>query len=491
MTEESIKNSILDKIDISLYNSILIIAYNENDIIYRSGFDLNELKKKHFFFEDNMSCEQIKQKLLNSKINIIDNHESITLKITTDIDDIDLVLKNNNKDINPELMGLLFNTESNLIFNRLEKIENQIQRINEKQIKNSIVKETEIINEFIIRISEINKKIKKLKKNSNINLKYVKKIKVGESVIVSIKSFPSGKFITKDNINLKIWNENFQIIQNIETKIEEYGEIIIINENSFIFLGNKIIEFVKNKEGSYEPQIIFENNKIKIKYETNFSKEINLIWKGFICIKNELVCYCNNQNYENLLLILRKNSKLQNYQLRSSIFLPYIDERIGGLLFIEEEGILIVGTNKSAYLINYITLQIIKRIEDIKCYLQNGICKLDRNRIAFHLSKKKKIKIINLKTEKTEKEIKLSDDCWSLYLIEEKNIFLVGLNNGKIYIYNSDDYSYYTSITSNLAFINGFCVLKNYFLLASSDMFFNVYEFDDQSIEDDEEHIII
>ena len=489
MTEESIKNSILDKIDISLYNSILIIAYNENDIIYRSGFDLNELKKKHFFFEDNMSCEQIKQKLLNSKINIIDNHESITLKITTDIDDIDLVLKNNNKDINPELMGLLFNTESNLIFNRLEKIENQIQRINEKQIKNSIVKETEIINEFVIRISEINKKIKKLKKNSNINLKYVKKIKVGESVIVSIKSFPSGKFITKDNINLKIWNENFQIIQNIETKIEEYGEIIIINENSFIFLGNKIIEFVKNKEGSYEPQIIFENNKIKIKYETNFSKEINLIWKGFICIKNELVCYCNNQNYENLLLILRKNSKLQNYQLRSSIFLPYTNERIGGLLFIEEEGILIVGTNKSAYLINYITLQIIKKIEDVKCYLQNGICKLDRNRIAFHLSKK--IKIINLKTEKIEKEIKLSGDCWSLYLIEEKNIFLVGLNNGKIYIYNSDDYSYYTSITSNLAFINGFCVLKNYFLLASSDMFFNVYEFDDQSIEDDEEHIII
>ena len=289
-------------------------------------------------------------------------------------------------------MGLLFNTESNLIFNRLEKIENQIQRINEKQIKNSIVKETEIINEFVITISEINKKIKKLKKNSNINLKYVKKIKVGESVIVSIKSFPSGKFITKDNINLKIWNENFQIIQNIETKIEEYGEIIIINENSFIFLGNKIIEFVKNKEGSYEPQIIFENNKIKIKYVTNFFKEINLMWKGFICIKNELVCYCNNQNYGNLLLILRKNSKLQNYQLRSSIFLPYIDERIGGLLFIEEEGILIVGTNKSAYLINYITLKIIKRIEDIKCYLQNGICKLDRNRIAFHLSKKKKNK---------------------------------------------------------------------------------------------------
>ena len=491
MTEESIKNSILDKIDISLYNSILIIAYNENDIIYRSGFDLNELKKKHLFFDDCQSCEQIKQKLLNSKINIIDNHESITLKITTDIDDIDLVLKNNNKDINPELMGLLFNTESNLIFNRLEKIENQIQRINEKQIKNSIVKETEIINEFIIRISEINKKIKKLKKNSNINLKCVKQIKVSEGIIISIKSFPSGKFITKDEINIKIWNENFQIIQNIETKIEEYGEIIIINENSFIFLGNKIIEFVKNKEGSYEPQIIFENNKIKIKYETNFSKEINLIWKGFICIKNELVCYCNNQSFENLLLILRKNSKLQNYQLRSSIFLPYIDERIGGLLFIEEEGILIVGTNKSAYLINYITLQIIKRIEDIKCYLQNGICKLDRNRIAFHLSKKKKIKIINLKTEKTEKEIKLSDDCWSLYLIEEKNIFLVGLNNGKIYIYNSDDYSYYTSITSNLAFINGFCVLKNYFLLASSDMFFNVYEFDDQSIEDDEEHIII
>ena len=52
MTEESIKNSILDKIDISLYNSILIIAYNENDIIYRSGFDLNELKKKHLFFND-------------------------------------------------------------------------------------------------------------------------------------------------------------------------------------------------------------------------------------------------------------------------------------------------------------------------------------------------------------------------------------------------------------------------------------------------------
>ena len=50
MTEESIKNSILDKIDISLYNSILIIAYNENDIIYRSGFDLNELKKKTFLF---------------------------------------------------------------------------------------------------------------------------------------------------------------------------------------------------------------------------------------------------------------------------------------------------------------------------------------------------------------------------------------------------------------------------------------------------------
>ena len=111
--------------------------------------------------------------------------------------------------------------------------------------------------------------------------------------------------------------------------------------------------------------------------------------------------------------------------------------------------------------------------------------------LLFIYQKKKKIKIINLKKEKTEKEIKLSDDCWSLYLIEEKNIFLIGLNNGKIYIYNSDDYSYYTSITSNLAFINGFCVLKNYFLLASSDMFFNVYEFDDQSIEDDEEHIII
>ncbi len=141
-------------------------------------------------------------------------------------------------------------------------------------------------------------------------------------------------------------------------------------------------------------------------------------------------------------------------------------------------------------MINYITLKIIKKIEDIKCYLQNGICKLDRNRIVFLLSEKKQLKIINLKTEKIEKEIKFSRDCWSSYLIEEKNIFLVSLNNGEIYIYNSDDYSYYTSIKSNLAFINGFCVLKNHLLLASSDMYFNVYEFDDQLIEDDEKQII-
>ena len=50
MTEESIKNSILDKIDILLYYSTLIITYNENDIIYRSGFDLKKIKKKTFIF---------------------------------------------------------------------------------------------------------------------------------------------------------------------------------------------------------------------------------------------------------------------------------------------------------------------------------------------------------------------------------------------------------------------------------------------------------
>ena len=490
----------LEDIDIFLYNNIIIFKLRYKDNKYISGYDFNNLKKKYDFFNNCMSSKQIMDKLVHLKNNqdslkIYENDDNIQLKIENmnyklnKFEIFDIILKKyvDKSFIEPELIGMYLKNGTDLIKEKINNLDNLMNSYNPRKTIQLYEKKFQQIEKLNSKISKIEKKIFNIYENktySNFKTIYSFQPYNDNETIKSIDIFPNGNYITNSIIgHIKIWNEKNELIQEIHNKDSEKGRIIIKNNNFFIQIGLGFENYIRNKKtNKWELQTIkyiFLNKNEKTDFKIR-----NLYLKNIVFCKNKIICY-----FKNDLPLIQIYEILFNYsyQLINTIILPFEkNESIGGIEFINESLTLIIATSKSVYLLNFITFEIKKKyINSVRCYIDNGICKLDENRIIFHNGNKNVLKILNLTNDEFI-EIKISSICWSLFLFKEKELFLCGLNNGKLNVFKTYDYTLYCIIDLKLNYINGFLQLvkqKDIFI-CYSDLYLNFIKYNKKEIHE-------
>ena len=79
------------------------------------------------------------------------------------------------------------------------------------------------------------------------------------------------------------------------------------------------------------------------------------------------------------------------------------------------------------------------------------------------------MKVISISKKEIIKEINNTFQCWGIYLIEDKGIFLSGGRSGDIRIYRNDNYECIQIIKdAHNNDIRGFRELKDYFIVSYS-----------------------
>jgi len=140
--------------------------------------------------------------------------------------------------------------------------------------------------------------------------------------------------------------------------------------------------------------------------------------------------YCSNGNLiscssDGNIKIWKKNNN-NNYE---NIKILTHSDYVYSILFFEDKNILISsgkdGTkfwNLNKNEINYNNINCIKDFKEVYCYSNNGLCKLDEDRII--IGGDKSLKIISILNKIIIKEINIPFKCLGIILIEDKGIFL-------------------------------------------------------------------
>ena len=276
-----INEKIFQKWKINLINEFDSIIFKiENDLnIYESKFDLKYLQSFKL-----LSSYNIIEQMINNLLNFIDNNkikieekdkniEFIIISKKRNIPSVELIIKEKNK-LSEEIIEKLIREIKNLKYENKE-LENRIIKLEKKDnedIKKKDIVTKENINEN--KINEIEKKIHKLEKQFNknkiqlthCNFKQINSINPHNDTINNLITFPSGNIISVsfDKI-INIYNNKFNIIQNISNAHDDYiTDVIIKDENIFVTCSSdknikiwiKMINYLTNEYSFNLNQII-------------------------------------------------------------------------------------------------------------------------------------------------------------------------------------------------------------------------------------------
>ena len=297
---------------------------------------------------------------------------------------------------------------------------------------------------------------------SIINIKTIEAHKKG---ITKVSIFPSGNIISISNdLSINIWDNNFNLIQQIDNAHEEYLTYVEIeNENNFVTCSD-------------DRSIKFWN-----KQDTNFTlKEsiINAHQSGItkvIFIKNKK--YLISCSEDEKVKIWEKKNITNKYQCVNIIELP---GWVFSLLDIPDKNLLLVASPFfGVFFYNNINFNIDFSISNANCRTNNSIERIDNDRIIVGGRKDCIIKILNISLKKVIKEIDNKTQCWGVLVIKNKNIFLVGgYNSFDIKVYNSENYELINILKdAHNKGIFGFSILSNkYFISYSLDCLIKIWE---------------
>ncbi len=301
---------------------------------------------------------------------------------------------------------------------------------------------------FYIIMKKDKKEVNKIKIN---NLQNITSINIHKNCISSISIFPSGNIISVsfDKSIIIYHTINLNVIQNIPNAHDRYIIYIgVKDENNFIiisydrcvklwvkmenqYINNKII---KNMHDDWITKIIFCSNGNLI--SCSGDKKIK-IWKE------------NNNNYENIKLLTHS-------------------EKINSLLLLEDKNILISsgydGTKLWSLNINDInSINLIQYFQETSCGWHSQLCRFNDDIIIVRGKgmENGKLKLISISKKEIIKEIDNLCTCFSIIVIEDKGLFLVG-GKKDIKIYRNDNQECIQKIknTHNNC-INQFITLKN------------------------------
>ena len=292
--------------------------------------------------------------------------------------------------------------------------------------------------------NEVEEKINEREKNM-INLKFIKSIEGYNGTISSISIFPSGNIISVSfDKSIKIYDEDFNILQNILNAHEKSIVYVDIkDDNNFVtcsgdltiktwikkenaFNVNKIID---NAHNDVVRKVLYYSNRYLISCSTDYTVKI---WEEI------------NDIYQNILTISNSSYILS-------------------LLLIENKKILVSAGYDGTKFWALNVFKLINHFEDTHCGSWNALCRIDEDNIIVNGNDQISLKIISISQNKIIKNIEHTFTCYSISLIYNKGIFLVGGHNKDIEIFKNDNnYKCIQTITdAHSSYILGFIELKN------------------------------
>ena len=337
---------------------------------------------------------------------------------------------------------LILNKKELLSNEIIEKIINEIKYLKEEnsELKKNNIELNQKIKlieeEKLNKINEMEKRIKRLEgfhkdeiKNQIIscNLNNIKSIQSHNDYwINSLSCFPSGNIISVSNDkSINIYDITLNILQNIKNAHDDtiiYVEIK--DENNFITCSKdkNIKLWIKNDNE-------FKINKIiKNAHEDQINKVI-------YCSNGNLISCSNDKNIK----IWKENNNNNYDNIKTLTHSNYVDS----LLLFEDKNILISsgGDGTKFWDLNdYNNINCIKYFKETWCGWHGGLCKLDEDRIIVKTAKNNSLKVISISKKEIIKVINHPFECWAIYLIKDKGIFLVGGKSKDIMIYRNDNY---------------------------------------------------
>ena len=378
--------------------------------------EINE-KRNIFFKYINENKKKIEEKEKNLKLMITSNGINITRNGLT-IEKIKEIEK-----LIDEIKNL---KEKN------KELEEKINDIEIRQKKGiNIIEKNDYIfkNEYKNRINrnnEVEKNNNNINKLNNFYLKFIDSINPHDDIINLITYFPSGNIISiSSDKSIKIYNNNFNIIQNIlNPRDSNIIYLSIKDENNFATcsLNNKIKTWKKNTN-----EYLFTLNKTINKAHDYLINQIKY------CLNGNIISCSEDQTIK----IWEEN----NYNEYQCITILMNNISILSILLLEDKNILISSGDNGTKFWNLNNYEFIIYIKDAICKLNKALKRIDKYRIIVGgTPSNKKILIISINKWEIIKEINNEFLCWGICIIEEKGIFLIGGISKDIKIYRSDNY---------------------------------------------------
>ena len=332
---------------------------------------------------------------------------------------------------------------------KINKMEQKIKRLEEenknkiKIIEGYIKKHEEYENK---KRNEIGQRNKIIEEGFNYDLKFMKTINAHDYFITSVSVFPLGNIISvSDDKSIKIWDINFNLLQNIKNAHEKgINYVDIKDENNFVTCSED-----RNIKTWIKKDNKFELNKIiKDAHEDTINKVIYSF--------NGNIISCSDDKSVKIWELSTPEYKLMEEIIHSksvkSIFLLK-DKKI--LISVGNDGIKFWNLNNFYYLFGF---------NELRCnsvwYI---IERIDENIII--VGNENKLNIISLLKKEILNVIDNKCNCNGIKVIKDKGIFLISeySHDIKIYkIYKSDNYKCIKIIkNAHENNIIGFSILKN------------------------------
>ena len=227
-----------------------------------------------------------------------------------------------------------------------------------------------------------------MKKNQlrKCNLQNINSIQPHKDCINSVSTFPSGNIISvSDDKSIIIYDINLNILQNIQNAHNHYISYVeVIDENNFITCSDdKSIKLWIKKENEFIINKIINNAHENSIYKVIYYSNENLI----SCSDDKTIKIWkenNNNNYDNIKTLTHS-------------------DYVYSILYLEDKNILIScgydGTkfwNLNKNEINYNNINCIQYFKEVDCGWNNGLCRLDEDKIIIGGNKLKIISIFNI-----------------------------------------------------------------------------------------------
>ena len=471
------------KIDLNNDSFQLSLSY-EKDLLVILIESLTMFK----FFESSFNYENLKNeyKILKALNNIEEIYNYIIKKIENN--EIEIIKKEDNY-INFIIKTYEFSNIEMKIMEKEMKLEEKFEKLQKKylQLKKNentpnfikmdlflykthfIIIFIAIIIALLLKILSMSKKIDLMneKIDSIINNNKIQLIKGNLHLKNKFKKFPANtilKFPTKNYVlvngmgTIQIFDENFSILQVINAHDDIIFNIRVKDDNNFITCSNdKSIKFW-NKLGN---EFINSN--------TIINAHDNIIY-NIIYYQNNKIISCSYDQTIKIWEIQNNNNKLiktfqSNYYVIS-------------ILLLEDMDMLVSCGGDGIQFFNLKTYQLINQITKVICTAWKTIIRISYNTIV--VCGYESIYIINIINKTILREIKNEFNCFSIFNIENKGIFLVSGMNNIIKVYRSDNYENIQTIT-NLDIediIKGFIEYENNLIISySKNSIFYMWEF--------------